>query len=395
MDIMPSGQTAMVAFMTDGDNQEDAIIVSEDFINTGNLNYIKYTTVKYMQPGFKIGTREVLQKPEIKTDSEMKKYRNIQENGLPKLGTYLNEGDCVLGKVKIDKDGNVKNNSQFCTLGEEGFVDRIIISREKDQGNLYIKIRLRKMRRYQAGDKLAIRYSQKGTIGRVEKRENMLRVSSGINKGISPDIIFNPHGFPSRQTAGLLLEGILTKASLYEGKRVDVTAFRDLDVEGAMKKLEEYGLDKYGYEEIEFPNGEKLDSKIYMVPIYEQVLRHQVEDKIQVRSTGVKSLYTHQPRGGRSQRGGQKVGEMEKDSFGAHGASGVMIERLMKVSDEFKFLVCQNCGSMINNINCTVCDKSTPGLITTPYVFKLLINLLNGIGIDIRINTKPVEIEED
>ena len=55
-----------------------------------------------------------------------------------------------------------------------------------------------------------------------------------------------------------------------------------------------------------------------------------------MRSNGTKSLYTHQPKGGRAQGGGQKIGEMEKDSFVAHGATGVLIERMMKVSDEFK-----------------------------------------------------------
>jgi DNA-directed RNA polymerase beta subunit len=114
-----------------------------------------------------------------------------------------------------------------------------------------------------------------------------------------------------------------------------------------------------------------------------------------MRSSGVKSLYTHQPKGGRSQRGGQKIGEMEKDSFVAHGASGVIVERLMKVSDEFKLVICQNCGVIINNKNCTLCDNSQPGILTIPYVFKLLIHLMNGVGLDIRLRTKEKEITNE
>ena len=79
---------------------------------------------------------------------------------------------------------------------------------------------------------------------------------------------------------------------------------------------------------------------------------------------------------------------MEKDSFVAHGATGVIRERMMKVSDEFKVIVCQNCGIIIGDKNCTLCGNSKPGILTIPYVFKLLIHLLNGVGIDIRINTK-------
>lgn len=396
MDIMPAGQTAMVAFLTDPDNQEDSVILSEDFVNSGNLNYFKYIMVHYIQPSFPVGEREYFEKPPPKKNESPEKYDHILENGLPKLDTYVKEGDCLIGKViRNSKEGTVKNNSLMCGLGEEGYVDRIIFTKEKDRSNTYIKIKLRKQRKYQAGDKLAIRYAQKGTVGRVEKRENMIRVSSGINKGISPDVIFNPLGFPSRQTVGLLIEGLVTKAAVYSGTRVDVSAFRNVDTDGATKFLEEIGFDGHGYEEFEFPNGEKLKNKICFVPIYEQVLRHQVLDKIQMRSSGVKSLYTHQPKGGRSQRGGQKIGEMEKDSFVAHGASGVIVERLMKVSDEFKLVICQNCGIIINNKNCTLCDNSQPGILTIPYVFKLLIHLMNGVGLDIRLLTKEKEITNE
>ena len=396
MDIMPAGQTAFIGFLTETDNQEDSVIVSEDFINTGNLNYIKYIMVHYTQPSLEVGVKEVFQKPPLEPNDKPDKYEHIDENGFPKLDTFVKEGDCLIGKILVSKKkGTVNNNSLYCGLGEEGYVDRIIVTKEKDKGSTYIKIKLRKYRKYRAGDKLAIRYAQKGTIGRVEKRENMIRISSGMNKGVSPDIIFNPLGFPSRMTVGLLMEGLLTKAAVYEGKRIDVSAFREIDFEHHREVLEKSGLDKYGYEEVELPDGTKLENKICIVPIYEQILKHHVLDKIQMRSSGVKSLYTHQPKGGRAHRGGQKIGEMEKDSFVAHGAAGVITERLMKVSDEFKIVVCQNCGIIINNKKCVLCDNSQPGILTVPYVFKLLIHLMNGTGMDIRIKTKQKTIMED
>ena len=396
MDIMPSGQTAMIAFLTEPDNQEDAVIVSEDFINTGNLNYIKYIMVHYTQPTMEPGVKEIFQKPELGDNENPEKYKHIKEDGFPQLDTYVKEGDCLIGKVLVSKKkGTVKNSSLMCGLGEEGYIDRIIVTKEKDKGSTYIKIKLRKYRKYMAGDKLAIRYAQKGTIGRVEKREDMIKISSGINKGVSPDIIFNPLGFPSRMTVGLLIEGLLTKAAVYEGKRIDVTSFRDIDFDHYRSILDNVGLNKFGYEEVEMADGTKLENPVCVVPIYEQVLKHHVMDKIQMRASGVKSLSTHQPKGGRAQRGGQKIGEMEKDSFVAHGAAGVITERLMKVSDEFKIVVCQNCGIIINNKKCVLCDNSSPGILTVPYVFKLLIHLMNGVGIDIRIRTKKKEISED
>ena len=395
MDILPSGQTAIVGFLTDPDNQEDAVVVSEDFINSGNLNYFKYIMIRYVQPSFPVGTREFLERPPLRINESPDKYIHIQENGLPKLDSYLNEGDCIIGKVLRTKDGKVKNNSLRCGIGEEGYVDRIIKTREKDQGNLYISIKLRIKRKYQAGDKLAIRYAQKGTIGRVEKRENMPTVLDGENKGTAPEIIFNPLGYPSRQTVGLLIEGLLSKAAVYSGKRVDSSPFTEVDTETPKEILSSYGFDEFGYEKVSFPDNRKIDNKIAIVPLYEQVLRHQTIDKIQMRSSGTKSLYTHQPYGGRSQGGGQKIGEMEKDSFVAHGATGVILERMKISSDEFKVIVCQNCGIIIGNKNCLLCDNSSPGILNIPYVFKLLINLLNGVGIDVRINTKQKTSEEE
>ena len=395
MDILPSGQTAMVGFLTDPDNQEDAVVVSEDFINSGNLNYFKYIMIRYVQPSFPVGTREFLERPPLRLNETPEKYIHIQENGLPKLDSYLKEGDCIIGKVLRTKEGKVKNNSIVCGIGEEGYVDRIIKTREKEQGNLYISIKLRIKRKYQAGDKLAIRYAQKGTIGRVEKRQNMPTVLTGKNKGTTPEIIFNPLGYPSRQTVGLLIEGLLSKAAVYSGRRVDSSPFTSIDTETPKKILTENGFDESGYEKVGFPDGRKIENSISIVPLYEQVLRHQAIDKIQMRSSGNKSLYTHQPRGGRAVGGGLKVGEMEKDSFVAHGATGVILERMKISSDQFKVTVCQNCGIIIGNKNCVLCDNSTPGILNVPYVFKLLINLLNGVGIDVRINTKLKESDDE
>ena len=117
----------------------------------------------------------------------------------------------------------------------------------------------------------------------------------------------------------------------------------EIDTETPKKVLRDRGYDEFGYEKVGFPDGRKIENSIAIVPLYEQVLRHQTIDKIQMRSSGNKSLYTHQPRGGRSQGGGLKVGEMEKDSFVAHGATGVILERMKISSDEFK----SNCLSKL------------------------------------------------
>ena len=47
------------------------------------------------------------------------------------------------------------------------------------------------------------------------------------DEGLSPDIIMNPHGFPSRMTVGKLLEFLAGKAGVLEGKFKLGTAFGD------------------------------------------------------------------------------------------------------------------------------------------------------------------------
>ena len=387
MDIMPSGQTINVAFTTDPDNQEDAVVISEDLLESGLLSFYKYITIKCEQQE----ADEEICWPGVKSSESNSRYANIQQDGFPLINSYIDEGDCILGK----KTGEA-NTSVFTGVGESGYVDRIF--KTKVDNSFVIKIKLRKFSKYREGDKEAFRYSQKGTVGRIEKRENLIRVAEGPNKGITPDLIFNPHGFPSRQTMGILLEGLITKAALYNGERVNVSAFRKIDVEKARETLQENGMDPDGYEVMEKPDGTRMkNGNIFFVPLYTQALKHHVMDKISVRSSGQRNIYTHQPRGGRTQGGAQKVGEMEKDSFVSHGASGVIIDRMRICSDEFKMAVCNNCGNILHKKEiedkyiCTLCSKSEPGILTVSYVFKLLVNLLVGMGIDVTLNTSIKE----
>lgn len=396
LDLFPAGQVANVAMLCDSDNQEDAIVVSEDYINAGNFNYIKYKVIEVVVPTNTKGYTMEFKKPPMKKNEDPRIYRHIQENGLPKLDSLIETGDCIIGQVLVTPDGE-ENKSTYADLDNYGYVDRILITRERGGCNRLIRIKLRSYNKYIPGDKLALRYAQKGTIGRVAKREEMPVITSGPNKGIIPDVLFSPLGFPTRQTAGMMIEGILNKAAMYDGNRRDVSTFRSSEekIKSAQKTLIENELDPYGYENMASHDGVPLQQKVCVVPMTYQILKHHVRDKIQYRNIGPRDFRTHQPQKGRAKGGGIKVGEMEKDSFAAHGASAVIRERMLKSSDEFKMIVCNNCGTIINHEICTVCNNSDPVVILIPYVFKVLMRLLNGIGIDIRLKTKKVDMFRD
>jgi DNA-directed RNA polymerase III subunit RPC2 len=120
-----------------------------------------------------------------------------------------------------------------------------------------------------------------------------------------------------------------------------------------------------------------MEVEIFMGPIYYQRLKQMVEDKINYRSTGPKKLMTHQPTQGRSNEGGMRIGEMERDGLISHGMSKFLHESLMDRSDGAEFQFDKERG---------VIDTSTDTL-TMPYAMGLFLQELNTLHIAPRVET--------
>lgn len=64
--------------------------------------------------------------------------------------------------------------------------------------------------------------------------------------GMTPDMIMNPHGFPSRMTVGKLLELVCSKAAALNGTFGDGTAFAGNSAESIGEQLISHGFHYQG-----------------------------------------------------------------------------------------------------------------------------------------------------
>ena len=126
-------------------------------------------------------------------------------------------GKCIENTVDPNSyiDVSVKPNK-----GQKGFVDKSFIT-AGEEGFRVAKVRIRQEKIPTIGDKFCSRAGQKGTIGIILPETDMPFTVEGIR----PDIIVNPHAFPSRMTVGHLIETLMGKACCLNGVFGDCTAF--------------------------------------------------------------------------------------------------------------------------------------------------------------------------
>lgn len=418
---MPAGQTVTVAIMAHFDNPEDGIVMTREAASLANCFTIcKNTTHTIIRR-----RDDLFRRPVTKENERAGKYHAIEDNGLPRLDAYLGRGDCLLGRVRDNpEEKRVENNSIFIGIGEEGFVDRITITNnDADTFSTIIKIKLRQIRHYKAGDKAASRYAQKGTMACIVERHTMPRVcetwtdEAGVvhrspNAGVVPDILINPHSFPSRMTMNKMQEILVSKAALFTGERVNGTTFRQIDYEHFQKvlvdnhmradgtedmEIQTYKTDRESREKLYTGKWRKLKNPITFGVCYYQALRHHVDDKMQYRSRGAIRSITHQPVRGRSREGGIRFGEMERDAQISHGAAAILQERLCISSDRFTMPVCATCGRACIadylpetkvKYTCNVCHGRDFGVVVIPYAFKLVCHMLQACCIDVKLNLR-------
>jgi len=218
MDKQPIGETVQVAFMTYGGwNQEDSIIINQSAIDMGRFRIVKTLTYKTIQLTGNKEFIEILQKP-IKKN--VPNRDSLDEDGVVRRGTFVEQGDCLIGKVKKYRDTNeVVDASVYVGVGDSGIVEQVLKTSSSESRKIVL-VKIREVRLPRAGDKLASRYAQKGTIGIVLPEQDMPFVAYGPNEGMVPDIIINPHCFTGDSLIGLS-NGLSRKISSFSSEGME------------------------------------------------------------------------------------------------------------------------------------------------------------------------------
>lgn len=400
-DKLGAGQNATVAVMSySGYDIEDAIVMNKSSLDRGFGRCIVYKKYSSVNQKYENNTADRIVRPN-KNDDFAGNMQILDDDGLAAPGEIIRPNDVYVNKQSpiITKgsplpgipDSAYRPCRQIFkgTEGEPTVVDRVALSTDKNDC-LCIKFMIRQTRRPELGDKFSSRHGQKGVCGTIVQQEDF----PFSELGICPDLIMNPHGFPSRMTVGKMIELLGGKAGVSCGRFHYGSAFGEpsghadkVDVisETLIKRGFSYNGKDLLYSGI---TGCPLQAYIFMGPIYYQKLKHMVLDKMHARGSGPRVMLTRQPTEGRARNGGLRVGEMERDCLIAYGASMLIFERLMVSSDPFEVQVCRACGLLgyyNHKLKTGICSSCKNGenisTMKLPYACKLLIQELQSMNI--------------
>ncbi|MBW2963877.1 DNA-directed RNA polymerase subunit B [Candidatus Woesearchaeota archaeon] len=395
-DAHPAGQNVVVAVMGYmGYNIEDAIVINRGSVDRGfgRTTYFRPAVSEELRYAGGLTDEICIPDKDIKGYKSEVDYRYLEEEGIIYPEAKVGEGDVIIGKTspprflssldEYNLASNIRRESSVSLKhGEEGVVDFVLIT-ENGEGNKLVQVRLRDSRVPEIGDKFTSRHGQKGVVGIILPQSDMPFTASGI----TPDLIFTPHGIPSRMTISHLIELVGAKAGALAGRYIDGTTFAAEHESDLRKELLKLGFRDNGTETVyNGLTGEQMPARIYIGNMYYLKLKHMVANKIHSRARGPIQLLTRQPTEGRAKEGGLRLGEMEKDTFVAHGASLLLKERFD--SDRTVVPVCEECGIIAvynefkNKSYCPICGENVEiNNVEISYAFKLMLDEFKSLGI--------------
>ena len=405
----PAGQNYVIAILsTIGYNMEDAIIFNKGSVQRGLGHSSFFRIYKSECKQYLGGAKDRLAIPEagIRGYHGAEAYRQLEGDGLIAAEAGVTGGDILIGKTSpprfmeeyrgLEVRGpQLRDTSVGVRPNEVGVVDSVFITKDIE-GSQLVKVKVRSNRVPEIGDKFVSRHGQKGVIGMLVPQEDMPFSISGVQ----PDIMMNPHAYPSRMTVGQFIEAIAGKAAALRGDIVDGTPFSNEDPKTLQEILVELGYQPGGREMMyDGMSGRMFETEIFLGVALYQKLHHMVVDKIHARARGQVQMLTRQPTEGRARGGGLRFGEMERDCLVGHGAAMLLKDRLLEESDAYTLYVCERCGRQgyydirQRKYVCPTCEgKGDIEPVTVSYAFKLLLQEMQSLCLSPTVSlTKEVE----
>ncbi|KAK9049205.1 hypothetical protein SSX86_003950 [Deinandra increscens subsp. villosa] len=361
------GKNILVAYMPwEGYNFEDAVLISERLVYEDI--YTSFHIRKY--------EIQINQGPERITNEiphlEVHLLRNLDKNGIVMLGSWVETGDILVGKLtpQMVKESSyapedrllrtilgmrVYTSKETCLKLPIGGRGRVIDVRwvqssktDETEKTESIRVYILQKREIKVGDKVAGRHGNKGIISKILPRQDM----PYLQDGRPVDMVFNPLGVPSRMNVGQIFESSLGLAGDLLDRHYRIAPFDERYEQEASRKLvfsELYEASKQTANpwifEPESPGksrifdgrtGDPFEQPVIIGKPYILKLIHQVDDKIHGRSSGRYSRLTQQPLKGRAKKGGQRVGEMEVWALEGFGVAYILQEMLTYKSDHIR-----------------------------------------------------------
>ena len=400
LNTYPAGQNLTVAIMTyEGYNMEDALVLNKGSLDRGVGRSFYFRPYSAIEMNYAGALKDEITVPDkdISGYKMESLYSLLDEDGVIYPEANVNEGEVLIGKTSPPKFlseareisvRTKKESSVTLRQEEKGIVDSVFVTVD-NEGNKIVQVKTRDQRIPELGDKYATSHGQKGVIGMIANEEDVPFTASGIR----PDIMFNPHGLPSRMTVGYLLELLAGKTASLRGEIVDGTAFSGESKKELEEQLNDLGF-RYDGKETMYNGitGKKMDSKIFVGNLYYLKLKYMVGNKMHGRASGKVALLTRQPIEGRSRGGALRLGEMEQQALVAHGASLLLKERYD--SDKVELPICSKCGAVAiedkirGKVYCPECNSEEVEPVEVSYAFKLLLEELQGLHIKTNFELK-------
>nr|AET45799.1 RNA polymerase beta subunit [Pinus roxburghii] len=417
------GKNVLVAYMPwEGYNFEDAILISERLVYEDI--YTSFHIVRYRieicmtSQGPERITREI---PHLDAHS----LRHLDENGLVMLGSWIETGDVLVGKLTpqtIEESlctpegrllqtifgievSTARENCLRAPIGGKGrVIDVRWINRVDDSGDNAetVHVYISQKRKIQVGDKVAGRHGNKGIISIVLPRQDM----PYLQNGIPVDMVLNPLGVPSRMNVGQIFECLPGLAGNLMNKHYRITPFDEKYEREASRKLvfpelykaSEQTANPWVFEPdhpgkhrlIDGRTGDVFEQPVTIGKAYMSKLSHQVDEKIHARSSGPYARVTQQPLRGKSKRGGQRIGEMEVWALEGFGVAYILQEMLTLKSDHIR--------TRNEVLGAIITGGPIPKPDTAPESFRLLIRELRSLALELNhaiISEKNFQIDRE